>query len=290
MQSRVAVQLIRSVAFLSKRGWLLILLLLPFIPLKAQQEIPVASRIQMGEKIKYDLYFKWGLLMPRAGEAVLNIDNYKNSGKDEVYYNLHFKTVGLFEKVYRMRDTLDCFFTPDMLLLRSEKRSDEGDYYSVDKLDFSYANDSIYAHSLRYTPKRVKIDTMLVSAREKMYDMMAGTLYLRSLSWDNISMGDEFPFTVAIGRDMVNISFRYTGQQIVERGKMKYSTRHFYIDIFDEAFTQSKAAAEIWIGDDENHIPVKIRAKLKIGAAEVYLKDVEGLRHKLTSRFVMPGR
>lgn len=74
---------------------------------------------------------------------------------------------------------------------------------------------------------------------------------------------------MAIGRERINISFRYTGQQIVERSEtLKYRTRHFYIDIYDDAFTQSKEAAEIWIGDDENHIPIKIRAKLKIGAVK----------------------
>lgn len=52
---------------------------------------------------------------------------------------------------------------------------------------------------------------------------------------------------------------------------MKYRTRHFYIDIYDDAFTQSKEAAEIWIGDDENHIPIKIRAKLKIGCGRSLL-------------------
>ena len=93
------------------------------------------------------------------------------------------------------------------------------------------------------------------------------------------------PAALASDSGSVNISFRYTGQQIVERNEtLKYRTRHFYIDIYDDAFTQSKEAAEIWIGDDENHIPIKIRAKLKIGAAEVYYKSSKGLRYPLTSR------
>lgn len=196
----------------------------------------------------------------------------------------------MFEKIFSMRDTIDCYFTPEMLLLRSEKRVNENDYYLIDDLKFSYSKGKTSAHSHRYTPSRTKIDTMIVS-EQCMFDMLGATMYLRSLDWDNMKQGDEFPFHVVIGRDRINISFRYTGQQIVERNEtLKYRTRHFYIDIFDDAFTQSKAAAEIWIGDDENHIPVKIRAKLKIGAAEVYYKSSKGLRYPLTSRVEIPRR
>ena len=189
-----------------------------------------------------------------------------------------------------MRDTIDCYFSPEMLLLRSEKRVNENDYYLIDDLKFSYEPGKISARSHRYTPSRTKIDTMIVS-EQRMFDMLGATMYLRSLDWDKMQYGDEVPFLVAIGRDRINSSFRYTGQQIVERNEtLKYRTRHFLIDIYDDAFTQSKAAAEIWIGDDENHIPVKIRAKLKIGAAEVYYKSSKGLRYPLTSRVEIPRR
>ena len=98
--------------------------------------------------------------------------------------------------------------------------------------------------------------------------MLSATMYLRSLDWSRLQMGDERPFLIAVGRDVVHAAFRYEGQQVIEREGVKYRTRHFYVDVYDEAFTQSKAAGEVWIGDDENHIPIKIRAKLKIGAAE----------------------
>ena len=239
------------------RLWLIFLLLLSAVCAKAQ-EIPVRHRFSPGEEVQYELYFKWGLLI---------------------------------EKVYKMRDTIDCHFTPDMLLLRSEKRVNENDYYLIDDIRFSYDRKKILAHSHRYTPTRTKIDTMLVTEDPHMFDMLGATMYLRSLDWDKMKSGESFPFQVAIGRERINISFRYTGQQIVERSEtLKYRTRHFYIDIYDDAFTQSKEAAEIWIGDDENHIPIKIRAKLKIGAAEVYYKSSKGLRYPLTSRVEIKRR
>lgn len=269
-------------------GLIALLLFLPML-MKAQT-IPAKDRFNTGEKVHYELYFKWGLIMPRAGQATLSIDDARYEGEQAYHYRLLFRTSGMFEKVYAMRDTIDCYFSPDMLLLKSEKRINENNYFAVDELDFSYREGKTSVHSLRYTPTRTKIDTMLVS-EQYMFDMLGATMYLRSLDWDKMKYGDEFPLHVAIGRDRVSISFRYTGQAIVERSEtLKYRTRHFFIDIYDEAFTQSKAAAEIWIGDDENHIPVKIRAKLKIGAAEVYYKSSKGLRYPLTSRVTIPKR
>ncbi len=127
----------------------------------------------------------------------------------------------------------------------------------------------------------------MLMAKGRVFDMLGATMYLRSLDWRTMGYGAEFPFIIAIGRDLVNARFRYTGQQIVEHKGAKFRTRHFYIDIYDEAFTQAKEAAEVWIGDDENHIPIKIRAKLKIGAAEVYYKDSYNLRVPLTCRIVV---
>lgn len=255
------------------------------------QSIPVRDRFNPGEITYYDLYFKWGVIMSHAGNASISIQNTTYANKPGCFYRLLFNTSGLFEKVYKMRDTIDNYYSSNMLLLFSQKRINENDYYLIDDLTFSYGNNCVYAHSHRYTLEKTKIDTVLTSTKQYMFDMLGSTLYLRSLNWENMQNGDTFPFNVAIGRDRVNIRFRYAGQQIVERSEtLKYRTHHFYVDIFDDAFTQSKSAAELWIGDDENHLPVKIRAKLKIGAVEVYYRNANGLRYPLTSRVYIQRR
>lgn len=250
------------------------------------QCIPPNTVFKHGERVDYDLYFKWGILMPKAGLATLSVKEHTYEGQPGWHYQLLFRTSGMMEKVYKMRDTMDCYFSDRSLLLFSSKRANEGDYYSIDDLTFEYRHPLVSARSLRYTPEKTKIDTTL-TAEGCMFDMLGATMYLRSLDWKKMSYGDEFPFHIAIGRDVVKVSYRYTGQQIVERGDTKFRTRHFYIDIVDEAFTQTRAAAEVWIGDDENHLPIKIRAKLKIGAAEVYYKSGYNLQYPLACRVVV---
>lgn len=248
------------------------------------QQMPLTH----GERVNYDLYFKWGLLMPKAGLATLSVKESHFEGEPSWDYRLLFRSSGMIDKVFSMRDTLECVFSQESRLLFSAKRTDDGGYYTVDDMCFDYKEqEKVAIRSRRFNRVSLRLDTTLV-AEGHVFDMLGATMYLRALDWTDIQQNEEFPFQIAIGRDIVKARYRYAGQQIVEHGDAKYRTRLFYIDIYDEAFTQAKEAAEVWVGDDENHIPIKIRAKLKIGAAEVYYKESFNLRYPLRCRIVIP--
>ncbi|MDR1356261.1 MAG: DUF3108 domain-containing protein [Tannerellaceae bacterium] len=248
------------------------------------------SAFHHGESITYDLYFKWGVFMPRAGLAHFTVKDATHNNKKAWEYKLQFNTAGMFEKVFKMRDTLTTYFAPDNKLIFSDKRTEEGGYYLVDRITFGPDEDKNAVHSLRYGRSGVKIDTTLIVG-ECAYDMLAAAMYLRSIDWGKLKTKAEYPFRVVVGRDIVNASYRYTGQAIVSPNeKTKYRTHHFYIDVYDPAFEQSKEAAEVWVGDDANHIPIRVRAKLKIGAVEVYLKDADNLKHALSCRVVLTNQ
>ncbi len=241
----------------------------------------------VGERVEYSLYFKWGILMPKAGQASIDFQKSNTDNTPGYSYRLLFNTTGMFESIYKMRDTLASYHDKNMVLIRSSKRSNEGGYYSIDDIKFSYHKDSVSAHSLRYTPTRVRIDTVLTS-KGCTFDLMSSLIYLRSLDYKKLKTGDRFSFKVMIGRDVVNVEFNYKGQEILERDRAKYKTLHFSMDIYDEVFEQSESAAEIWIGDDENRVPVRLRAKLKLGAAEAYYLSSSGLKYPFTCRIEMP--
>jgi hypothetical protein len=267
----------RSIAFCG--------LLLWAVNLHAQQCQPKSLPLNQGEVVNYDIYFKWGLLMSHAGEGRLSYEKTTYGNRPASIYQLLFRTTGLLESFYKMRDTLECNFDPsDHALLYSVKRSNEGGSYTVDELTFSYANDRTDIHSYRYTPKRVRFDTTLTVTSGCVTDMLGTTFFIRTLDWDKLDCENNIPLTVAVGRDLVTLVLRYQGQTIVERDNCKYKTHYFLVDIYDEIFTQKKSAAELWVGDDANHIPVKIKSKLKIGSAEIYYKSSSNLKAPLDCR------
>ncbi|MDH6357681.1 DUF3108 domain-containing protein [Parabacteroides sp. PF5-9] len=251
------------------------------------QCLPHTTLFKSGEYIKYDIYYKWGLLTPKAGEAELNINQATYENSPAWHYRIRINTAGIAETFYKVRDTIDNYYSLGKpLLLYSSKRTNEGGYYQIENITFSYKEKNASAHVFRRSASSVKIDTMMY-AQECLYDILGTTVHLRGLDVENLQQGQEFPLQVAMGRSLINVSYRYEGQQIVERGNVKYSTRLFYVDIYDEAFTTSKESAEIWLGNDDNQIPVKIRAKLRIGAMEAYYNTSSGLRYPLDSRIVL---
>jgi Protein of unknown function (DUF3108). len=241
--------------------------------------------MKYSESISYDIHFKWGLITSRAGEATFSYNADKSVSDASSRYEMNFKTANLIETFFKMRDTLSSYYCDDNKLIYSRKGSDEGGYYSVDELKFKYSNDTAMIHSLRYTPSRVRIDTTLMATGEgDVTDLLGALYYLRGIDRLKLVSGDVFTITVAIGRDLVKVQYVYQHQAIMEHGKVKYNTRYFKMNIFDSAFESTTTSAEVWVGDDDNFLPVKVRSKLKIGAAEIYFKSSSNLAHPLTCR------
>jgi hypothetical protein len=270
---------------MKKANIIFLVLILCLSGISAQNK-KFSSSLKSGEKVNYDLYFRWGLVMMRAGEASFSYGNNTSVWNATSKYGMTFKTTKFFDGIFKMRDTLDCYFNDEYKLIYSRKGSDEGGYYLVDELRFKHGTGSAKVHSKRYTPTTLKIDTTMTATGE-VVDMLGAIFLLRGIDRTKLQAGDKLPVTVAIGRDLVKMMFIYHNQAIVEHENVKYNTRYFTIDIYDDAFESSKTSAEVWVGDDDNFLPVKVRSKLKLGYAEVYYKNSTGLANPLTCRIVI---
>jgi hypothetical protein len=70
---------------------------------------PQQMTLNPGEEASYDVYFKWGILMPRAGEGTLSFTTETRPGQPVARYRLTFQTSKFFDSIFKMRDTIDCY-------------------------------------------------------------------------------------------------------------------------------------------------------------------------------------
>jgi len=242
-----------------------------------------------GEMLKYDVNFKWGLVMMKAGTA--NYDIKKSFFENNPTYKatLDFRTTSFFDGIFKIRDTLISHVSTDLEPLYHIRKVNEGKTRFWEEVFIkTYSANFTKARVKKQNTEMVKFDTIIV-ANNAGYDMLSIFMFARTLDYSQLTPEQTFRISSFIGKDKVNITAHYKGQSVVEKGdNIKYRAHLLVIDIVDEAFKESKNAMEIWVSDDKNHVPLKIKAKLRIGAAEANLTSWQNLKYPLTSEIRIP--
>ena len=246
---------------------------------------------QSGEELTFDIHYKYGLVMIKAGSANYKLVGSNYNQNDSYLSTIDFKTNPFFDKIFKMRDTLSSQMTINLLPLYHVRSVYEGHYHFREEM---FINKFTKNHSeirlIRKSGEILKIDTILTANTES-YDMLNLIHLIRSFDYSQTASQQARNATAFVGRDKIPVIVRYEGQSVVEKSEtLKYKTYKIALDFADEAFTESKSAIEVWVSDDENRIPIKIRAKLRIGAVEIYLSSWKNLKHPFDSEIKIPVR
>ncbi|GHT64022.1 hypothetical protein FACS189451_11340 [Bacteroidia bacterium] len=244
-----------------------------------------------GEILKYNINYKWGLVMMKAGTANYTITK-GHYGNSRTYKTaLDFRTSSFFDGIFKVRDTLFSHISTDLEPLYNVRRINEGKTRFWEEI-------FVQAHSENYTkvrvkrqnPETVKFDTTLVSDNAG-YDILSIFTFARTLDYSKVKQDQTFHISSFVGKDRVSITVHFKGQAVIEKNEhVKYKAYLLVIDIGDAVFNESKNAMEVWVSDDKNHVPLKLKAKLKIGAAEATLTSWQNLKYPFTSEVKISNR
>ncbi|GHT39052.1 hypothetical protein FACS189437_01350 [Bacteroidia bacterium] len=251
------------------------------------QELP----FQNGEELNYTIRYKYGVVVMKAGSARYRLNTTTYSQKQALKSSLDFRTNAFFDKVLIIRDTLTAYAgMPDLTPLYHNRSVNEGNHHYTEEMWIrKHGNTYTEISVKRMRKEEVRIDT-IISVKNLGYDFLNVFLYVRNMDYSRWNPGDTRNITTFMGDRKTNIIIRYAGQSILEKGdNLKYNTLLLTIDISDEAFAESKNAMEVWISNDGNHIPLKLKAKLKIGAAEAEVSSYKNLKFPLTSEIRLNG-
>ena len=267
-----------------KQLFLTFYFLLPLISIQAT-DFP----FQGEEELTFDIHYKYGLVMLRAGAANFKVVEKSRNDNKSYFMTMDFKTSSFFDKIFKIRDTLRSNITENLRPLYHIRSIHEGNYQFKEEVFFNKFSPTYSEVRVRRESQQiVKFDTIL-SSNTLSYDILNLIAYIGSFDFSQQEIGQEESATVFIGRDKITVTIRNEGQSIVEKSeKLKYKTYKIALDFSDSNFNESKNAIEVWVSDDKNRIPIKIKAKLRIGAAEVYLTSWKNLKYPLSSEIKIP--
>jgi len=249
------------------------------------------SPFQAGEKLSFDIHYKYGLVMLKAGTANYAIKSNAYANNNSYQSTLDFKTSSFFDRIFKMRDTLRSNITENLRPLYHKRSVNEGNYQFTEEVFFrKFTPEYSEVRVKRVSNQLLKFDTIFAS-NSLVYDILNLILFIRSYDYSQWQTTPVRSVSTFVGRDKVMITVRYEGQSVVEKSDtLKYKTYKIAFDFTDSVFNESKSAIEVWLSDDKNRVPVKMRAKLRIGAVEVYLTSWQNLKYPLSSEIKIPVR
>ena len=261
-------------------SFVLLFSILSYAVLNGQTKI-VNNAFQAGEKLTYDLYYKYGIINMKGGNATLNTESTTYNSTDAYKLTLHASTSGLIGSIYSIEDTLISYMDKNLVPLLFVKGADEMKDYRRERQIYKYQNGKTFIRTIRHRNGELSFDENIITDRCT-YDMMSILAFARTLNYSNMQRGDNTQVQFITGKRLVNMYIRYLGKSSMKvNNGNTYNAIELSLMILDKAFVDQEEAMRVWITDDENKLPLQINSKLKIGEMRVVLKDISGNKHPL---------
>lgn len=241
--------------------------LLSILLLCLMAAIPLYVSANPSESLHYKVMFKWGLINKKAGTADLVL----TPGADYLKATLTAKNEPWADGIYKLRDTLISHMDPvTMTPSYYERIAHEDGKYARDIVRFNQTEKIVTAHTERYRRKSDGAEPTsalnTLSASGVTVDMVSAFYYLRKLDFSRMSPGQSVTVNIfsAKRKELLRIIFR--GKEKVKIDNKSYDTWRVSFTFTTDGAKKSSDNIDTWIETTGEHIPVKLRGKLKIGS------------------------
>lgn len=246
--------------------------LLTLLPLGAGAQNPYenSKSLDATETLRYDLAFRWTIVRGKVGEArLIN----KPANKNQYFSQLIFRTTGIGDNVFPMRDTLETLFSAQKRPIRFEKRINENKFRLNDVISYVYSAQRTALKVKQWNEDGVRIDTTLyLESGAVVADMLSTIALVRSVDYRTMKVGHKYAFVSPSDDKLVGANYRLTGYGTAKIGGSEtVNVLKIAVQVRDDAFEKGGNAMEVWLTRDDRLLPVFISARLNFGYAECTL-------------------
>ena len=251
-----------------KKTFVLILTLMVF-GLNAQ-EIPA---FKAGEWLKFRIHY--GFL--NASFATLKLES-KKLDTIPVYHVVGIgRTTGLARIFFKVDDRYESYFgKDDSKPYRFIRKIDEGGYTKDIEIDFDYNRDKAL---LTDNKNKKKFDFEI---DDSIQDLLSAAYHLRkNYSINDLSIGESITMDMLFDDDgPYQFKLKYLGKEIVKTKFGKVECLKFRPYVQSGRVFKEQESLTLWVSNDLNKIPIRIKADLAVGSIKADLDGYNGLRNQ----------
>jgi hypothetical protein len=230
-----------------------------------------------GEELNFEVSYGWLSL----AEAKLQISRRPLEENSNIYYKIdaYGKTKGAATLFGKVNDNWGTHVdTSTLLPSLSYRNIEEGKYRKNEKVFFDQANKKAKMELYEKDNKTLK-ESRDFKLPGQVQDLVSGFYFLRSMDLTNLKPGESINITGFFDKEIYNLKLIFEGKEMIETSLGRKETFIFSPLIPKNKLFRGDFPVKVWVTNDENKIPVKIKASLFVGSINIDIASAKGLRN-----------
>ncbi|WP_136466554.1 DUF3108 domain-containing protein [Flagellimonas onchidii] len=244
--------------------------LLLVLPVMAQNHYPA---YKAGEWLKFRIHY--GFL--NASYATLQLTN-DTIDSIPVYHVVgRGKTTGFASIFFKVDDTYESYFgKKDGKPYRFIRKINEGGYTKDIEIDFQYNEDKAI---LKDNKNGKQMD---IPVHEGVQDLLSASYYLRNeYALEDFKVGESIEMDMLYDDDGVyKFQLKFLGKEVIRTKFGKVECLKFRPLVQSGRVFKEQESLTLWVSNDLNKIPIRIKADLAVGSLKADLDGYNGLKNQ----------
>ena len=122
---------------------------------------------------------------------------------------------------------------------------------------------------------------MEINKRKDKINILSAFYYARTLDLQNAEINQEFVINTFFDREMYPLKIKFIGKEKVKTKLGDFNCLKFRPMVEKGRVFKEEEDLTLWISDDNNKVPVRLKANLLVGSIKMDLVEYKNLSEKL---------
>ncbi|GAB2761495.1 DUF3108 domain-containing protein [Salinimicrobium soli] len=187
------------------------------------------------------------------------------------------RSTGLLHLFFKVDDNYETYIHKTTgSPLRFIRKIDEGGYTKDIQIDFDHSTNTAVVFNKERNEKKV------FTVQDNVHDMLSSFYFLRNnLDVENLEKGEMMSLNMFFDNENHEFKLKFLGREVVKTKLGNIAALKFKPYVLAGRVFKEKESLTMWVSDDKNRMPLKIKADLAVGALEADIDAFKGLKHPL---------
>ncbi len=251
-----------------KKLILLFIAVLAFSSATAQEN---HQAFESGEWFKFRIHYGWFT----ASYATLQVKDETLNGVPVHHIIGEGKSSGVLSLFFKVEDLYETYIDKtEVKPYRFIRKINEGGHTKDIEINFDHSQKKALVFNKKYNTKET------FPVKSNVQDMMSSFYYLRnSINTTSLKKGDEQFVNMFFDNENYLFKLKFLGREVIRTKMGKIACLKFRPFVQADRIFKEEESMTVWVSDDDNRMPVRIKADILVGSIKADLDGFKGLKH-----------